>query len=436
MNKINRIIIENFQSHENTVLDFAGGLNVITGPSDQGKSAIIRALRWVLYNEPRGMDFIRHGASMARVRIELSNGYVITRERSKSKNRYIISSKEKEDMVFEGFGNDVPEEVMKAHGMPKVLLDNDMDASLNMGTQLEAPFLLSEPGSVRAKAIGRLTGLHIIDKAIRDCINDLRKESQKLDRLEKEVETVNQKLTEYDKLDDIEAVIEQTSENIKMAHSKIQFLTRLEEIKAGLERTASEQQSLTGLLNKLGGISQCEWEIKECEIAYFKLTRLSRINSKIADVEAGISEAEEVIKNTENVDEALGILNRTNELLSLYNDLIKYRGQLEECDLRLKKANDFLSGTAGVYVAEKIIRDIEEKRILFDRLTGISERYQSVMDNIKDGEKHLNENKADLGILTKKYSSLLRQLRICPLCGSEVNEKCLDNILKGYEEVN
>jgi len=89
---IKRIRIENFQSHKDTELSFSDGLNVIVGPSDQGKSAIIRAIKWVLYNEPRGTDFIRQGTNSARVTLELSNGYVITRERAPNKNRYTLKT--------------------------------------------------------------------------------------------------------------------------------------------------------------------------------------------------------------------------------------------------------------------------------------------------------------------------------------------------------
>jgi exonuclease SbcC len=58
---IKKLSLRNFQSHRETDLEFSPGLNIIVGPSDQGKSAIIRALRWLFYNEPRGTGFIRVG---------------------------------------------------------------------------------------------------------------------------------------------------------------------------------------------------------------------------------------------------------------------------------------------------------------------------------------------------------------------------------------
>src|SRR6185312_5624229 len=88
---IRNLRIENFQSHEVTEMAFDDGLNVIVGASDQGKSAVIRALRWLLFNEPRGSDFMRVGANNSRVTVELADGARVTRERTPSRNRYIVT---------------------------------------------------------------------------------------------------------------------------------------------------------------------------------------------------------------------------------------------------------------------------------------------------------------------------------------------------------
>jgi exonuclease SbcC len=51
---ITQLNITNFQSHVKSVLKLSPGINVICGPSDSGKSAIIRGLRWVIENQPTG----------------------------------------------------------------------------------------------------------------------------------------------------------------------------------------------------------------------------------------------------------------------------------------------------------------------------------------------------------------------------------------------
>lgn len=43
--KIQEVTIEGYQSHTNSTFRLSPGLTVITGPSDAGKTAIIRALQ-------------------------------------------------------------------------------------------------------------------------------------------------------------------------------------------------------------------------------------------------------------------------------------------------------------------------------------------------------------------------------------------------------
>ena len=45
---IDKIKIENIQSHKNTELNLSNGINVIVGSSNNGKSAILRALYWAI----------------------------------------------------------------------------------------------------------------------------------------------------------------------------------------------------------------------------------------------------------------------------------------------------------------------------------------------------------------------------------------------------
>ena len=83
MRYIKRIILQNFQSHKYSVIELNEELNVIVGPSDSGKSAIIRGLKWALYNEPAGDYFIREGEREASVTVEFSDNIKVKRMEKK-----------------------------------------------------------------------------------------------------------------------------------------------------------------------------------------------------------------------------------------------------------------------------------------------------------------------------------------------------------------
>lgn len=55
-----KLRIQNFQAHKDTTIEF-DCITTIVGPSDIGKSAVLRALKWVAKNEPKGTSFVRDG---------------------------------------------------------------------------------------------------------------------------------------------------------------------------------------------------------------------------------------------------------------------------------------------------------------------------------------------------------------------------------------
>ena len=56
------VIIQGFQSHVDSLFNLSSGLTVLTGPTDSGKTAFIRAIRWVAFNEPVGDSFVNQAA--------------------------------------------------------------------------------------------------------------------------------------------------------------------------------------------------------------------------------------------------------------------------------------------------------------------------------------------------------------------------------------
>jgi exonuclease SbcC len=81
---IERLQIKNFQCHESLKIKLDPKITAIVGPSDVGKSAILRAIRWVATNRPRGDSFIKEDADEAQVTVWTDNGKVCRRKGSEN----------------------------------------------------------------------------------------------------------------------------------------------------------------------------------------------------------------------------------------------------------------------------------------------------------------------------------------------------------------
>lgn len=156
---LERLSLQNFQCHEQLRIKFDSQITTIVGGSDVGKSAIIRAIRWVAMNRPRGSGFVRHGQDSACVKLWVDDKR-ITRLRDKTSNCYQIN-----DSKMEAVATTVPEPVSR-------LLNVD---EVNIQGQHDQPFWFGlSPGEV-AKRINSIVDLGLIDESLADIAAGLRK---------------------------------------------------------------------------------------------------------------------------------------------------------------------------------------------------------------------------------------------------------------------
>ncbi len=174
---IKSITLENFQSHEKTTIDFSEGVNAIIGLSDSGKTAILRAIRWVMINKPSGEEFRSYWGGDTIASLKFDNEIKVTRGRSNSDNYYMLDlpgNVKNAHQEFRAFGQDMPDEIKKVIDISDV----------NMAAQMDAPFLISSnPGEV-AQTLNRIVNLDVIDRAV----SSVRKEKMEADRMVRQCE--------------------------------------------------------------------------------------------------------------------------------------------------------------------------------------------------------------------------------------------------------
>lgn len=70
---LHQLILDNFKSHEHTVISFAPGTNAISGQNKAGKTTIVQAIGLALFDFCSGKqgDYIQEGASAASIMVEL-----------------------------------------------------------------------------------------------------------------------------------------------------------------------------------------------------------------------------------------------------------------------------------------------------------------------------------------------------------------------------
>ena len=258
------------------------------GATDSGKSAIIRALRWLIWNRPVGDAFIHYGEDGVFVNVTTDEIDTIQRAKGPGGNEYRIN-----EQIFKAFGNDIPEDVQKILNMDEV----------NLQQQLDAPFLISNsPGEVAA-FFNKIAHLDQIDFGTKNIQSEIRKITGKILHGEDQLKILEVQIGKYDFLGDFEAkLVLLESKNTELASLQSQkaaiegIIEQIEEDEILLE----EYETLIGFEKDVDAIIELIDEKQALENEHFNLERhldaIENLDDDIKSADENIQELEKELK--------------------------------------------------------------------------------------------------------------------------------------------
>jgi len=394
----------NFESHKESFFKFSPGINVLIGDSDSGKSAVMRALRWVCYNEPSGDDFVRidneyvnqlssktNKNFVCSVELKLSNGYKIERAKTRGNggvNRYVVTNPEDVSIELNGFGVGVPEEVKSVLGFDKISFGN-RNIEMNYLPQLNSPLALEFQGAGLSSLLNRINGVEYFE----DVLKNLNRKVHPKGELVTEEKIIKQRI------DELEIEFSETEDSSRA----IEFLSK--DISPKISILKNKELSINDASNLLGRaikIKQKETLIKE----ELDLNKEILKNSKI------ISEIE---KDAQNLESAIYIINK----LSLIED------KQNKIDVFLEK-NERIAGI-DVSEIQSLIDLIKEARTIFSKSNIVDKK-------IKDNKNSLQLESENRDRLIEEQHNfiieLIKKFGKCPTCEQELDEISVQNVMK------
>jgi len=285
---IQSLELYNFQSHRSSRMKFHPGVNIIVGPTDSGKTSIIRALRYVATNRPSGEGFISNWADDMRVAVECDEGKV---ERTKGKeNLYKL-----DDTEFRAFGTSVPEEIVGVLNL----------AEANIQQQLDSPFLISNsPGEV-AQHFNRIAHLEKIDLSRKNVEKIIKETTSDLKYADQDLKQIKEDLTAYDNLDQLEAQVEVLEGMEEKQKRVIRDQSRLKKLSGDITEMDEKIEEESEALRMEPMVEKVEVLLEHRHGVRNQKRILQELQDDINSVSADIEEKEAVLEYEKMVNDTL-----------------------------------------------------------------------------------------------------------------------------------
>lgn len=275
---IKQIHLQNYESHKNTIIELVDGTNALIGESEHGKSAILRAVYWVVFNRPAGDNFRSTWGGDTRVTLVLNNGVTVSREKNKEGNYYSIGHVEKGTVKkLSGFNQAVPEEVVKLLGI----------SALNFQTQFDPHYLLPPVSSGEvARKLNDIVDLTIIDTTQANINSNLRNARKQLSATDTGIE------------------------NLQIDKKRLRWI---KEANIDLKEIEKLDNVLDVLKNKEQHLAQVIYAAKESEEEYKRVSYIDNANTDLKEIEKMYQTSIKNRQTKEQIDTLLNSISSMDE---------------------------------------------------------------------------------------------------------------------------
>lgn len=367
---IKSVTLKNFQSYKNQKVEFKPGLNLLLGTSDSGKSAILRAISFVLYNHPKKDTLIHWGETETEVTLEFSDGVKVTRIKGENRNAISAIDAKGNKISKEKIDKEIPDDIKTLLGNPP---QDDFNGLISYADQFSPMFLVDLSPTDLPRSLSGLTGIEVLE------------------------ESAKQLMTNYKALD---------------------------------KQNKVDEKEYSVLLNEAQAYSYVDSYEQKLNDLSTKLTEIAALEEKIVFLENIIKDFDfninfDCIQSYENlieiISESLDKIKKTQSILDKHNKLLVFN---------LLEHNDFEQESFSVLenFIDKISSKLENFEIYNKQLADYKklEQINITANNIKEkGEKMSNEYKDLKNSLDEAESDyvefkdfLVKEKIQCETCGS------------------
>lgn len=363
---IKSLHLKGLQSHTDSTVEFAPGVNVILGETNAGKTAVIRALQWIFQNRPLGTGLTQKDAKECLAEVTTDRG-TASRIRRRGFNGYVVN-----EVEYKEIGSSVPDELTPVLDLRDVSLQE----------QLQPHFLITQPAGYISRYVGELLGLNSTDQvasSIKSGLTAIRSEST---RLAESLEAMEVEKASYESLDEVDGLLRR-AETLDQEHaSVVASCTRLASL---IEAETAASVALQALSSKvkplddaISGLSLTLEEVtaREADLRRFVdvSTALSRTVSQLKAAESYVQTNRPRVAELENVitslDDSVGKLSQYASLLTSIKqhvDLIEsMQTQLETLSTKAASKDREIEETKNAYV--ELLRESGSCPVCFNEL--------------------------------------------------------------------
>lgn len=431
--------IKDFQSLQRVHLDIVPGINIITGRTNIGKSAVIRAIDSALFN--MGDDsMVRGGQRMSGVSIDNGTHKMLFCRDAKSTSEKTAYQFD-DGTVQRKVGRTQLPEVAQMFNIRDVRMQNGTKMKINFWYQNDKPFLMDKTAGQLYEFLS-LSSCDRYSRILKTMTADLKIQAADINNITTEIDTLkvvnNRKQDFIDKnagYDDLYVKIVTADQQRRALQEIEDIISRLRDLSERIKSSKSQLSSVSDKLSKFplqelsDKFSEVQTSYANCSSLESDIQSINNASSKISDktsvsyevskkfdgISKALSSVSEVVRTViqesadlrdiEQIHFVCGTVKSKIERVSGRISEISSKGMIDSMDIQ-SRVSKMESETSECADLESMLRSIKS----------LSDRSRGKKSDIESLDSKIQENDSELEVLKQSVG-------YCPYCGTVFEKK-------------
>lgn len=419
--------IRNYQRIKSAKLEFVPGLNVIQGQSNNGKTAVFRAIQTAVFNLSRE-SHVTLGETKSAVGIKYNGHEVIWRRdnNAPSPMSYRVDGK-----ILTKLGRGQPKIIAELLGIREVELD-DMKIKLNFQKQMEYPFLLDKTPSQLFKFIVQSAEEDNVMDVIQTMKTDLNVIGVNVKAYEEARESLRIAAQREVKRYNDKRVVLPYCDRVLQMETKVKKYHSLSELVSSIKKELSDISESTDLLDSVDrAFSRVKGCTDKVQGSFDRSVSLDRDLSSVQSIVKGGKELEIELNGVEStlssyegldrVESSLILLERKQSLrnnLSQFIESVKF--MIESCE---GYQSQFDSVSVTQEQVENMLSRVNEALNFYEETSQKVDELESIIDDMILEGQYLGNVEEQMKKVVSEIDKIEKEIGtydVCPFCGNDL----------------
>lgn len=221
--------------------------------------------------------------------------------------------------------------------------------------------------------------------------------------------------------------------SLQSIENKLSMLSKLNRIHESLIFNNSEMKNQISIIDATNSINEISNGISKAENKYYIYDKILPLNKRYKEFSMALDDVQIILNKTKYINDIIEIYNKLDTQLEKLKLIFDKYIKLKSCNESINKGNEYMKKFKNLNKSEEDLLILYEQIDRYNKINNIFNNFNKLCTEFNSTMDLSSKYKKEVEELLDEYKAILKNYSICPVCGSDINEEKINNIIDNYQ---